>query len=284
MLNRKCTLTYIGIICLAIFSHQALAFGADGHRIISRIAENHLSDKTTQALKVMTEDADLSELSLWPDKIRGIPKWRKSKYWHYINISDHQQFDSPEFEALKRGPKGDLLSALNQFYQQLQNPELPKETRIQALSFFIHFVGDIHQPLHVGRQADRGGNSISVKWLKQNKRRNLHWVWDSGLLGVAKLSVEDYVARLDQASEKQIKLWQQDSFLDWAAESKMLRPQVYEFGLKTPPPTLKEKKSIPITQDYINRNKPIIEKRLLMAGIRLAGILNQIFDPRELEK
>ena len=274
MLNRKCLLTYIGIVCLGIFSHQAVAFGAEGHRIVTKIAENHLSAKTTQALKAITDDADLSELSLWPDKIRGIPRWKKSKYWHYINAADHQQVGTA-----KRSSKGDLLSALNQSYQQLQNPDLSDDRRIQSLSFFIHFVGDIHQPLHVGRQDDRGGNSISIKWPQQNKRRNLHWVWDSGLIGAAKLTVEEYVARLDHASENQIQLWQQSSFLDWAVESKMLRSPVYEFGLTAPAP--KEKTPITISQDYINRNRPIIEKRLLMAGIRLAGQLNQIFDPQK---
>ena len=131
----------------------------------------------------------------------------------------------------------------------------------------------------MGRQDDRGGNSISIKWPQQKKRRNLHWVWDSGLIGAAKLTVEEYVARLDHASENQIQLWQQSSFLDWAVESKMLRSPVYEFGLTAPAP--KEKTPITISQDYINRNRPIIEKRLLMAGIRLAGQLNQIFDPQK---
>lgn len=276
MLNRKYLLTYIGIMCLLSLSNQTVAFGADGHRIITKIAENHLSEKTAQALKTISDDADLSKLALWPDQIRSIPKWKKSKYWHYINISDDQQF-----ENVVRSSKGDLLSALEQSYRQLQDTELSDERRLQALSFFIHFVGDIHQPLHVGRRDDRGGNSVSIKWLKQTKRRNLHWVWDSGLIEAAKLTVEDHVERLNNASEKQIQHWQQDSFLSWAVESKMLRSQVYEFGLTTPQGKPAKQKPITITQDYINRNKPIIEKRLLMAGIRLAGYLNQAFDPHK---
>ena len=273
MPKQKCLLTYISVFCLIILGNRAFAFGADGHRIISKIAENHLSGKTALAIEAITDDADLSELSLWPDQIRGIPKWRKSKYWHYLNIADHEKF-----ETAKRSSRGDVLSALNDAYQQLTKPLLSDRERLQALSFFIHFAGDIHQPLHVGRSGDRGGNSIAIKWPKQTKLKNLHWVWDSGLLGLSNLSVEDYVLKLDRASQTQIQRWQQDGFLDWAVESKMLRSQVYEFGIATPAAQA-GKKPLVISQDYIERNKPIIEKRLLMAGVRLAGQLNQIFDP-----
>jgi hypothetical protein len=179
----------------------------------------------------------------------------------------------------KRSARGDVLSALNLAYEQLKEPQLSERERRQALSFFIHLAADIHQPLHVGRRDDRGGNSIAIKWPKKTKLKNLHWVWDSGLLSTAKLSVESYISHLDVASEKQIQHWQQDSFLGWAEESKMLRSQVYEFGIKTPPASAGEKPQR-ITQDYINRNRPIIEQRLLMAGIRLAGSLNTIFDPQ----
>jgi hypothetical protein len=273
MLKRKYAFTYFMIFYLALLSGQASAFGADGHRIIIGIAENHLSKKTARAVESIS--ADLPELALWPDKIRGIQAWKKSKYWHYINIADHEQF-----ETAKRSSKGDVLSALNDAYKQLKQPQLSDRERLQALSFFIHFAADIHQPLHVGRQDDRGGNSIGIKWPPKNRAKNLHWVWDSGLIRISELSVEDYVARLDIVSEKQVQQWQQDSFLDWAKESKALRAQVYEFGLKIPPATI-GKKPLSITADYINRNQPLIEKRLLMAGIRLAGKLNEIFDPQK---
>ena len=273
MFNSKCILTYISVFCLSIFTGQACAFGPDGHRIIVGIAENHLSEKTALEIKSITDD--LSELSLWPDKIRGIPAWKKSKYWHYINVADHQQVSTA-----KRSAKGDVLSALNHSYLQLSNPQISGRERRDALGFFIHFAGDIHQPLHVGRHNDRGGNSIAIKWPTKNRAKNLHWVWDSGLIAIARLSVEDYVAQLDVVSEKQVQQWQQDSFLRWAEESKSLRPQVYEFGLKTSAANI-GKKPLAISSDYINRNQPIIEQRLLMAGIRLAGKLNQIFDPQD---
>jgi hypothetical protein len=271
MLKRKHVFTYL-LLCLALLSGRALSFGAEGHRIIAGIAENHLSTKTAQAIASI--GGDMRELAVWPDRIRGIHKYQNTKYWHYINIADHQQF-----ETLKRSTRGDVLSALNHSYTQLGNPELPVDKRLEALGFFIHFVGDIHQPLHVGRQSDRGGNSVAIKWPPKNRVKNLHWVWDSGLIQIAELSVDAYIVRLDVVDEKQLQRWQQDSFLDWAKESKSLRSQVYEFGPRTSPATI-GKKPLSISAGYIKRNQPIIEKRLLMAGIRLAGKLNEMFDPQ----
>ena len=271
----KYILTYISLLYLLIATGPASAFGADGHRIVAAIAENHLSEKTALALAKISGDRDLASLSLWPDKIRGSAQWKHTKYWHYINVADSEPLD-----RVVRSSKGDVLSALEESYRQLQLPEgdISERERREALGFFFHFAADIHQPLHVGRWRDRGGNLVGIQWTGKIRLTNLHWVWDSGLLKTADLSVEEYVKQLDRAGHKQIRLWQQGDFLDWARESKMLRPQVYEFGTASKPSSTGKKSRI-ITQDYINRNRPIIEKRLLMAGIRIAGHLNRIFDP-----
>jgi len=255
------------VFWLAISSGQSLAFGADGHRIIVSIAEDHLSDKTAAALTQISGGTALAELSLWPDQIRGDQKWAHSKPWHYINIKDQERFTD-----LRRSRKGDVLSALNESYNQLKDPRTGTQQRREALAFFMHMAGDIHQPLHVGRYSDLGGNRISIKWLGKNKRRNLHWVWDSGLIQDEKLTVDQYSALINTTTAQQRRNWQGDSFLDWAVESKILRAQVYEFG------QLAQKRPVIIDQHYINRTKPLLKKRLQMAGIRLAGCLNRIFD------
>lgn len=252
---------------LAMSSGQGLAFGLDGHRIIVTIAEDHLSDKTAVALSQISGGKTLAELALWPDQIRGDQQWAHTKPWHYINIKDHERFAD-----LRRSRKGDVLSALSDSYLHLKDPKTDKQQRREALAFFMHLAGDIHQPLHVGRYSDLGGNRISIKWLGKNKRRNLHWVWDSGLIQDEQLSVDQYSALIDKSTPQQRRNWQSDGFLDWAAESKTLRAQVYEFGQPA------QKGPVTIDQHYIDRTKPLLKKRLLMAGIRLAGCLNRIFD------
>ncbi len=255
-------------VWIMLCSNPALSFGADGHRIVVNIAENHISPKTASAIGAIIGDADLDLLSLWPDKIRHLPAWKQSKYWHYINIDDREPFNN-----LKRNSDGDVLSALEHFYAELQDPQLGNKQKIEALAFFMHFVADIHQPLHVGRRDDRGGNSIEVQWLHQPTRANLHQVWDSLILKQENKTPLEYSQRLDRAHAGQITRWQQSHFLQWAKESKALRNQVYNFS-----PEIQRKRTT-ISPAYIERNKPIIEQRLLMAGIRLAGYLNRIFDP-----
>ena len=252
---------------LALCSSQSLAFGADGHRIIVSIAEKHLSKKTAAELTQISGGTALTELALWPDQIRGQQKWSHTKSWHYINIKDHERFS-----GLRRSPKGDVLSALKESYKQLKDPKTESQQRREALAFFVHLAGDIHQPLHVGRYSDLGGNRVSIKWLGSNKRRNLHWVWDTGLIKDEQLGVDQYSALINKTTAQQRYNWQSDSFLDWAMESKVLRAQVYEFGQPV------QKGPVTIDQQYINRTKPLLKKRLLMAGVRLAGSLNRLFD------
>ena len=146
--------------------------------------------------------------------------------------------------------------------------------------FFVHLVADIHQPLHVGRRADRGGNTITVKWPDQNKTVNLHQLWDSLILNTENKTPQQYSRYLlrhqDQHNNLHIKQWRQSQFVDWARESKALRYQVYGFAQPQQTPGT-------LTTAYIERSKSILEQRLLMAGLRLADYLNRIFDPDELE-
>ncbi len=253
---------------LLLLSSPAFSFGADGHRIISNIADNHLSAKTTAAIHVITDGEKLAKLSLWPDRVRYLPAWEQSKYWHYISIDDHEQFS-----GLQRHSDGDVISALDYFYADLKDSQQTKKQRLEALAFLSHFVGDIHQPLHVGRRDDRGGNKIQVKWFNNAKSTNLHKVWDSLIIDTENKSPEQYSQLLDRASTAEIVQWQNSTFLDWARESKALRRQVYDFSPAT------EGQIALIGPAYISRNKLIIEQRLLMAGIRLANCLNHIFDP-----
>lgn len=258
-------------LLLLLSGGGCFAFGADGHRIVVLIAQNHISEKTAIAINSIVDYDDLSELSLWPDKIRHLPNWRQSRYWHYVSIDDGEQFSD-----FNRHSDGDVLSALDYFYKQLQNPELSKQQRRESLLFFSHFVADIHQPLHVGRRADRGGNAITVKWPDKTKTVNLHQLWDSLILTTENKTAQQYsrylVRHQDQTDILHFKEWRQPQFVDWARESKALRHQVYDFAQSQQQPGT-------LTTAYIQRSKTIIEQRLLLAGLRLADYLNRIFDP-----
>jgi hypothetical protein len=128
----------------------------------------------------------------------------------------------------------------------------------------VHLVGDIHQPLHVGRGDDKGGNDFQVRWFKNGS--NLHRVWDSGMIDERKLSYTELANSIDHASKAEVRVWQSTTTADWAAEAMLLRPQVYNV-----------EKGADIGYEYMYTNWPTVEQQLEKAGIRLAGVLNELF-------
>ena len=245
-------------------SSSCLGFGKNGHRIIALIAQRHLDPQVETLLLKLTEGKPLAYLSTWPDEIRSDPRWYNANAWHYISIADDETFDT-----VPRSKNGDVLEALSRFEKVLRDPKSTPEAQWQALAFYIHFIGDLHQPLHVGRHRDKGGNTIRMKWF--GERTNLHRIWDTHLIDSQKLSYTEYVEFLDHVSDENILQWQSGTYTDWARESKALRPTIYGLGTRI--------KTSQQTYTYLYKARPIIEKRLLQAGIRLANQLNKIFLP-----
>ena len=135
-----------------------------------------------------------------------------------------------------------------------------------ALKFLIHFVGDVHQPMHVGRDGDRGGNNITVEWF--GRTSNLHSVWDSGIIDHQGLSYTEYVAFLDRVTADEVTQWQSHPAAVWIQESQELREVAYgAMGSETVPS---------LSWDYVNEMRPHLERRMVQGGIRLAGVLNRV--------
>jgi hypothetical protein len=135
-----------------------------------------------------------------------------------------------------------------------------REDRVNALKYVVHFVGDIHQPMHVSRAEDKGGNTIQVQYDGQGT--NLHSLWDTKLLEHAGLSEDQLAQSFDKATPEQIKKWQGDRPMTWAWESYVISSQLYtEIG----------KNGNNIDDFYYAGHMPIVEDRIEKAGIRLAG-------------
>jgi hypothetical protein len=128
----------------------------------------------------------------------------------------------------------------------------------------MHMVGDIHQPLHVGTGEDRGGNDIRVQWMGNNS--NLHRVWDSDVINSLQMSFTELARELNTATPEQVEEWQKATVRDWAYESVSYRDRVYDL-----PDNMR------VGYEYRYHNKEIIFRRLLQAGVRMAGVLNEIY-------
>ncbi|MXX04684.1 MAG: S1/P1 nuclease [Gemmatimonadetes bacterium] len=254
----------IASILLLCGSLPAAAWGPNGHRIVGRIAENHLTDAAREGISELIGRASLAQVSTWADEIKSDPAWRHASPWHYVNAPPGQSI-----EKAHKSPSGDVIEAILRFERVLRDRGAGKKERVDALRFLVHFVGDIHQPLHAGYASDRGGNDVRVRWFGENT--NLHTVWDEHLVEYQRLSFTEWVRFFGHAEPGEIEAWRRSTVWDWARESRSMLPAVYDHGdsRSTSTPYL--------GYDYIFRHNDGVKKRLLQAGIRLSGMLNDVF-------
>jgi len=245
----------------------AMAWGLTGHRIIAEIAQRHLSKKARKNLEKLIGKAPLAFWANWPDYIKSdtTDKWTQTGNWHYVDLPGH--LDKEEFTHDLEALQGkNLYTQIQQMESLLKNKELPLEQRQIALRFLIHFIGDLHQPLHVGRDEDAGGNKIKVTWF--GKPSNLHTVWDSELIDYQKWSYTEYATNIDTVNQDEIMQIQAGSLEDWFYQSHELSDVIYD---KTP-----DGSRLSYNYNYLFFDR--LNAQLLDGGLRLARILNQILD------
>jgi hypothetical protein len=249
-------LNFHGLVALP----RAEAFGAEGHRIAGLVAEQSLCAQALTEVNSLADGEDLANIGVWADRVRGVPRWEHTGPWHYMNIPDGMSLG--EYQT---PPGGDVLWAIDFFRQQLADPNEPLDSRVEALRFLVHFVVDLHQPLHVGRETDRGGTLREVH-LGQDTI-SLHRFWDSDAIPNNGLSTERYVESLSALAAAQITAEAPGDPVLWARESKLLRDVVYAFDTS----------SGQLDERYRERAGEIVQERLVKSGIRLAAQLNQVF-------
>jgi hypothetical protein len=235
-----------------------LAWGPTGHRVVGRVADRHLSKRAAEAIQNLLGQDTLAEVGTWADDIRADPKWDRAVTWHYVTVEDHETY-----ETSKKNPQGDVIEVIRRFEAVLRNAKSTREEKAVAVKFLTHFIGDLHQPLHVGRGADRGGNGTQVSWFQSPT--NLHAVWDNSIIESERLSFSEFYEFLDQPSDAEMAKWRSTGVLDWAMESFRARKAVYDIG--------KGK----LGYEYAYRHLPFVKLRLTQAGIRLSGLLNSVF-------
>ncbi|MEN7550374.1 S1/P1 nuclease [Rapidithrix thailandica] len=250
--------------CIAIlFSSQLLAhdilWGQTGHRVVGLVAEKHLSKKAKKNIRKVLQEETLAMASNWMDFIKSNPEYDFMKPWHYATIPDGKTYEeagTPE--------EGDVIVTIQRLVKELKSKQFSHGDEKMALRCLIHLVGDIHQPLHVGNGTDKGGNDVRLEYFWNSS--NLHRVWDSGIIDKQQLSFTEYVESINHTSKEQVQTWQSSTVVDWAYESMKYRQQIYE---------LPENNKINYRYNYEHLDS--INLRLLQAGVRLAGLLNEIY-------
>ncbi len=243
------------LVLLALGSNS-FAWGPLGHKVVGEIATLNLTPKAKQSVQKLLNNGSLTELATWADVIKNEGKYAKTKTWHYVTIEDGDSYEQSE-----KNPQGDVVTAIEEAVSTLKDSAKTKEDQVDALKFLIHFVGDIHQPLHVGRGVDRGGNEIDVNFM--GRQQNLHAIWDTGMVDSQQLGVAELARKLQ--GQKGNQTITEFNFLEVVKENMNLRKQVYAF------------KNSSIDQNYMNQNLSALNSRLLLGGKRLAFILNSVY-------
>lgn len=253
------------VVALLAISHTVFCWGLTGHRVVGEIAQQHLSKKAKKELRKLIGSETLAWWANWPDFIKSDSTWNHASPWHYVDLAGHLPKD--EFIAeLKKLPGKNLYTQIQAMVAELKNKSLPAEQRRTALKFLIHLVGDLHQPLHVGRDEDQGGNKIVVYWF--GEKTNLHSVWDSKFIESQQYSYTEYAKLLDIATDTQVKAWQSSSLEDWFYESHVAADAIYDA-------TPGESK---LSYRYNYQFQQMLNEQLLKGGIRLAALLNKAFE------
>lgn len=242
----------------------ALAWGPEGHRVAAAITGDRLCVQAQEEIGRILDGQPLADASLWPDRIRGEARWAHTRDWHYINIDDDAAFDDLVQGELGHGQ---LLRAIRSNLALLGDGDLPRSRRREALSFVLHLAVDLHQPLHVGRGEDRGGNRIDV--IFGEREVNLHQLWDGVLLRSTGLDARDYRRSLAPLVALGAEDWTRGSLEDWAEESRRLRPWVYDFDARRRVPR--------ISKRYAETGRQLSALRLAQAGVRTAWLLNGLW-------
>jgi hypothetical protein len=262
------------LLALAVpaFASTAVAWGDIGHRIVAELAWRQLDPsakaEVERLLKADGSDS-LPDVASWPDHLRNDPDQKElgkaTGKLHYMDFRDGDCVYVPPRDC-KDGQC--VVGGLEKYVAILGDRHKSNAERAEALKFVVHFVGDVHQPLHAGNRDDKGGNDYQVQF--DGKGSNLHKVWDSSMLYTRDLQWAPYADRL--AAEGPVALPKprapfDNPYAQWAEESCSIvaAPGFYPA-------------SHVVDDAYVAKYLPVADLRLRLAGKRLADLLNKTLD------
>lgn len=259
-------------LCLSPLSgSSASAWGNEGHRIIAAIAWGRLTPAARQQVNDLLGGGGrvaIEQASTWADEIR--PSRRETAPWHYVNI----EISSNGYLPARDCPAGNcVIAQVEKDARIIADRHLIMPVRSEALRFLIHFVGDLHQPLHCADNYDRGGNSVRV--VIGTEETNLHAVWDRDVVASLGEEPDSVASTLDaQIAPEVAKAWSVGSPVNWGNETfEIAKSSIYselqgKGGTSAP---------IILPADYPVRQRALAATQLEKAGVRLAWLLNRSF-------
>jgi hypothetical protein len=270
------------VVFFAVSSPKSTwAWGSVGHQAIAYIAEDRLSPATkAKVQELLGSNVTLSDVANWADVVRSIGR-PETAHWHFIDIAHRENVtraDIPKFCVNQDCVVGQLDAEI----LVLKDPKGSAYQKREALKFLVHFIGDVHQPLHCADDHDRGGNDKFVRVVRQGGRGRggtrikLHAYWDHLLQLKAKEDPRALATELEKKfTAVQATTWSKGAPADWAWESyQIARTNIYSAFLPGP----SEPEGVPLPADYNTpKMRQVVDVQLERAGVRLAFVLNTIF-------
>ncbi|MCK5402321.1 MAG: S1/P1 nuclease, partial [Flavobacteriaceae bacterium] len=194
------------------------------------------------------------------DEIKSDKRYNDFYTWHFINMPLNVNYESSE-----KNPNGDLVTGITYCKKVIKDPNASNDDKAFYLKLLIHFIGDLHQPMHVGLEEDKGGNDFKLQWFY--KDTNLHRVWDSEMINSFDMGYIELAENADVLTSKQVKAIQEGTVIDWVNETHILSNKVYA--------SVKEGENLRYRYSYDHFET--VRSQLQIAGIRLAKVLNDLF-------
>lgn len=267
----------LSLLMVSLLPARAVGWERKGHQIIARIAEDRLSSNARQNVAKLLGKETLESASTWADDVSRARK--DTERWHFVDIPSDKNDYIPRRDC--KLPDGIcLIEAIERQIAVLKTPGEDPVRRTEALKFIVHLIGDLHQPFHVSTKFepffDRYGYKVQVTFF--GRGADLHSVWDDSLishaLGQSNLIVADYAGQLSRRVTKRMmvgnNVYTRGTITDWALEAHRAARAAY--------PTEGDTK---LGGEYYDRNRLVVENQLIKAGVRLATVLNAIFDVKQ---
>jgi hypothetical protein len=270
---RRCRLACGGglaALLIVLSTSQVSAWGIQAHLVIAEIFAPQLKPSALARMKGLLGAENLWNASAWADEIRM--KRPETTRWHFVEIPLFRNQYDPEVDCKKTEAGDCAIAAIERALADLSKP-LPRERQAEALKFLIHLVGDIHQPFHTADNGDRSGSLVRV--IFNERLTTLHAVWDAEL--IAGKDATTFGRRLaERVRNGYVKVDTTPDVVKWTLETHALGRRAYgypEFRPGAPP-----SQPIRLTPGYVLQATALVEQQLTVAGVRIAALLNRIFD------
>ena len=248
---------------IIIFFIGALSFlnwGSTGHRALAEVASFYLTENAKKKINEILDGETIVTASTYADDIKSDSRYDKYYSWHFVNMELDENY-----KDIVPSETGDVFMAINTCIDMLESESTSDSDKSFYLKLLIHFVGDIHQPMHIGRYEDRGGNRVNVKWFGRNT--NLHRLWDSDMINSYGMSYSEFAKNLPTPEKLEIE-FERDDLIDWVNDIHSYTRNIYK----------DVSNGENLGYEYQYKNFPTVKDLILKGGLRLAAVLNYLFD------